>query len=185
MEAYSRELDCESDLCLIASDRDRHAFARLFKYFAPRLKAYLCKCGSDVETAEELMQEAMVTVWRKAHLYDVRKARANTWIFTIARNLRVDRIRKECRPSVDLNDPALVPAAPEDGETVVVRHQNRDRVRAALNALSAEQSRVIELSFYGDKSHAEIAQNLNLPLGTVKSRIRLAVGKIKQALEDA
>ena len=127
----------------------------------------------------------MVSVWRKAHLYDVRKARANTWIFTIARNLRVDRIRKESRPSVDPNDPSLVLSEPEDGETVVTRQQNRDRVRTALSGLSAEQAQVIELSFYSEKSHAEIAQDLNLPLGTVKSRIRLAVAKIKQSLEDA
>ncbi len=185
MNAHAMELDLEGDLCLVARDRDRQAFARLFSYFAPRLKAYLCKCGSDAETAEEVMQEAMVSVWRKAHLYDVRKARANTWIFTIARNLRVDRIRKDMRPTVDPNDPALVQPEPEDGETAVTRIQNRDRVRQALGSLSREQAKVIELSFFGDKSHADIADQLDLPLGTVKSRIRLALGKLKNALEDA
>ncbi len=181
----SASTDLEGDLCRVAKDRDREAFGRLFRHFAPRLKAYLCKCGSNAETAEEVMQEAMVSVWRKAHLYDISKARANTWVFTIARNLRVDRIRKESRPSVDPNDPALAIDEPEDGETIVARRQNRDRVRSALSGLSAEQAKVIELSFYSEKSHAEIAEDLNLPLGTVKSRIRLAVAKIKHSLEDA
>ncbi|WP_115938480.1 sigma-70 family RNA polymerase sigma factor [Aestuariispira insulae] len=177
--------DFAADMQSVAQSQDRDAFARLFQHFAPRIKAFLLKQGASLAQAEELMQETMVTIWQKAHQFDPAKARASTWIFTIARNRRIDRLRKQARADVDLTDPALVPDPLEDGEAVVARSEDRERISAAMRDLSHEQLQVIKLCYYSDMSHSEIANQLDIPIGTVKSRIRLAIARIKAALEDA
>lgn len=167
----------------IAERADRQAFATLFSHFAPRLKSYMLRLGAAPEQAEELAQEAMLTVWRKAALFDPAKAGASTWIFAIARNLRIDAIRREKRPKIEVEDPT--DQAPEPPADAVLAAAERDvRLRQAMTILPAEQAQVVRLSFFDDKPHSEIAAELNLPLGTVKSRLRLALARLRGAVED-
>lgn len=168
----------------IAERADRAAFAELFTHFAPRLKAYLLRLGADQATAEEVAQEAMLTVWRKAASFDRRQAGAATWIFTIARNRRIDRLRRERRPEIDGNDPALVPAAPAEADFAVWGAQVETRLRAAIESLPPEQSDLIRRAYFEDLSHREIAEISGLPLGTVKSRIRLALQRLRERTDD-
>lgn len=175
--------DWGETLCAVA-DQDRAAFAQLFEYFAPRVKSYMLRLGSDDSQAEELAQETMVTVWRKASQYDPGRAAASTWIFTIARNRRIDAFRRTNRPELDPDDPALVPDPPPQGDAVVEQKQNAARVQAALATLPEEQRQVLHMSFFDEKTHSEIAEQLDLPLGTVKSRIRLAFGRVKASIGD-
>ncbi len=169
----------------IAAHQDRTAFAALFSYYAPRVKAYLVRLGCPDGQAEELAQETMLAVWRKAGRFDPAKAAPGTWIFTIARNLRIDQVRRERRPELDPDDPALVPASTPEADLVLQAKEHHALVHNALQALPPDQARVIALSFFEDKPHGEIAGELGLPLGTVKSRIRLAFARLRAALEQA
>lgn len=171
-------------LVLIAQNRDKDAFSKLFAHYAPRIKSYLMRQGANPASAEELSQEAMVSVWRKADRFDPAKASAGTWIFTVARNLRIDALRKERRPNFDPEDPAFVPASEIAPDHAVEIGESQVRIKAAIAELPEEQAEVIRLSFYQDKPHGEIAEELNLPLGTVKSRLRLAMRRIRTALGE-
>jgi len=173
-----------SALVQAVANGDRDAFARLFAHYAPRLKSFLLRQGGDSAAAEDLAQEAMLTVWRKAALFDPAKSSAGTWIFTIARNLRIDAIRKAKRPEFDADDPAFVTEAEPAADQAMDTEQTGARVRAALAELPEEQAVVVRLSFFEDKPHAEIAAKLALPLGTVKSRLRLAMKRIRTYLGD-
>lgn len=166
----------------VAAHADRTAFAALFDHFAPRVKSYLLRLGASPAQAEDLAQEAMLTMWRKAALFDPAKASAATWVFTIARNLRIDAIRRERRPQFDPNDPAFVPDDEISPDTQMARDADDARLRDVLTQLSPDQAQVVQMSFYADKPHSQIAQELGLPLGTVKSRLRLAMGKIRTAI---
>ncbi|HTQ13574.1 MAG TPA: sigma-70 family RNA polymerase sigma factor [Rhizomicrobium sp.] len=168
----------------VAAHRDRGAFEALFGHFAPRIKAYLLKLGAGAALADDLAQEAMLTLWRKAPLFDPAKASAATWIFTIARNLRIDAIRRERRPDFDPGDPALVPQAEPAADTRLMREDDEAKLRVALRELSPEQAQVIRMSFFADKPHSQIAAELGLPLGTVKSRLRLAMAHIRVSMAD-
>ena len=168
----------------IAAHQDRTAFARLFSHFAPRLKAYLMRTGSDPGKAEELVQEAMLTVWRKAATFDRSQASAATWLFTIARNRRIDVIRRERRPEVDPTDPALVNPPPPSAEEAMGTEQRDLRLRAAIRELPVEQADLLQQAFYQGLSHSEIAEARGLPLGTVKSRLRLAVTRLRKAMAE-
>lgn len=168
----------------IAEVRDRQAFSILFAYYFPRVKAYLLRVGVSPGNSEELAQETMLRVWRKAESFDPEVASVSTWIFVIARNLRIDRLRGERsfeHPDVDPSEERDLPAT---GETIVISHERREKVREALGALSAEQARIVELFFFEDLPHSEIAKMVGVPLGTVKSRIRLAVQRLRAELED-
>lgn len=171
-------------LLSVGSTRDKAAFAELFRHFAPRLKGYLLRLGGDAAAAEEAMQEAMVLVWRKAEQFDPAKANASTWIFTIARNVRIDTFRRERRPEFDPDDPALVPDPEEQPDASLARGQSAVMVREALTKLSEAERAVLHLSFFEDLSHSVIASKLGVPLGTVKSRLRLAFGKLRDELSD-
>lgn len=179
----SREQDW-SDAVIRVAAGDRAAFAALFGHFAPRLKAYLMRLGMTAQAAEDLAQEAMLTLWRKAALFDPAKASAATWLFTIARNLRIDAIRRERRPDFDPADPGLLPPEPPGADDGVEMAQSEAVVRAALTNLSPAQARIVELSFFADKPHSQIAAELRIPLGTVKSRLRLALARLRLALGD-
>lgn len=168
----------------VAASRDRRAFGRVFDHFAPRVKAYMRRLGADDGRAEDLAQEVMLTVWRRAALYDQRQAAVSTWIFTIARNKRIDQLRREQRPEVDPNDPALVRDESPQAEQLVSWTQSVRRLRAAVDALPTEQAQVLRKNFFEDKAHSLIAEELDLPLGTVKSRVRLALTKLRQAMQD-
>jgi RNA polymerase sigma-70 factor (ECF subfamily) len=172
-------------LVSVGTCADRAAFVALFDHFAPRVKSYLLRLGASPALAEDLAQEAMLTLWRKAALFDPSKASASTWVFTIARNLRIDAIRRERRPEFDPNDPALVPDEEVPVDTQMARDDDDARIRAALTQLSPDQAQVVQMSFFADKPHSRIAQELGLPLGTVKSRLRLAMVKIRTVMGSA
>jgi RNA polymerase sigma-70 factor (ECF subfamily) len=168
----------------IAARQDRAAFARLFRHYAPRIKAFLMRGGSDAEVAQEVAQEALILVWRKAASFDRRRASAATWIYAIARNKRIDLARRSARPVLSADDWLSVFAVEEeDADKSVLTGQTYSRVKELLEGLSAEQLLVIRKAFFEDKSHSVIAQDLGLPLGTVKSRIRLALGRLREKLE--
>lgn len=166
----------------IGRERDRDAFAELFGHFAPRIKAYLMRQGAEEGVAEELAQEAMIMVWRRAESFDPEKAAAATWIFTIARNKRIDALRRENRPDYDPADPALMPAAPMTAERAVDLTLQAERLRQAIAALPEEQAELVRMAYFEDKAHGRIADETGLPLGTVKSRLRLAMGRLRKAL---
>ena len=167
----------------VAVGRDRVAFAQLFGYFAPRIKAYVRYLGVDDDKAEDLVQEVMLTVWRRARLYDASKASVSTWIFTISRNKRIDEFRRERRPQIDLEDPMLVREA-EPTIDAWLQADAEQRLRRAVETLPEEQALVLRKNFFEDKPHGVIADELSLPLGTVKSRARLALAKLRAALRD-
>ncbi len=174
-----------SDLVVaVGRRRDRVAFAGLFSHFAPRLKAYLMRGGCDAVTAEEVVQEVMVNLWRRAETFDPAQASASTWVFTIARNKRIDMIRRERRPEFDPEDPALVPDAEPAVDHVVESVQDSKQLHAALTGLPAEQREILRLAYFDDLPHSEIAQRCDMPLGTVKSRVRLALARLRKSLKD-
>lgn len=172
-------------LTLIARDRSEQAFVQLFEQYAGRLKAYMLRQGADAATAEELAQETLLIVWRKAGLYSAEKGSLSTWIFTIARNLRIDRLRRETawQELPDNIADTLVSDDPAPDQSASDR-QREGRVQKVLGDLSAEQRQVVELAYIEGLSHSDIAERLSLPLGTVKSRMRLAYQKVRTALED-
>jgi RNA polymerase sigma-70 factor (ECF subfamily) len=165
----------------IARDRDRDSFAALFLYFAPRVKSYLLRLGAPVSLADELAQETLLMVWRKADRFDPARAGAATWIFTIARNLRIDQLRRGILPPGDYYLEDVPVASPSDDYLACERDE---KVGEALGELPPDQAEVIRLSFFEEKPHPEIASQLGIPLGTVKSRVRLAMNRLRAALED-
>src|SRR5262245_53389015 len=172
-------------LSQIATQPSDFAFRQLFEEFGPRVKDYMRRRGADAATAEELAQETLLTVWRKAALYSSAKGSPTTWIFTIARNLRLNRLRREVAwqelSSAHAEAIASEEVAPDDR---VAERQRQRRVQAVLTELPADQRAVITLAFIDGWSQNEIAGHLSLPLGTVKSRMRLAYQKVRDALED-
>lgn len=170
----------------IAAQGDRDAFRLLFEHFAPRVKGLMLKAGASGEEAEEIAQDTLLAVWRKAAQFDPASAGAPAWIFTIARNLRIDAVRRSARAGVVVLDAELeyVADPAESQETQISRRDETARIAAAVALLSAEQSAAIRMSFVEDRPHSEIAEKLRIPLGTVKSRIRLAVNRLKDLLEE-
>lgn len=172
-------------LLRVAADADRDAFNALFLFFAPRIKSYLMKIGAAADLADDLAQEAMLRVWRKAKLFDPAKASASTWIYRIARNVRIDAARRASKPDLDPNEPALVPDAEPQPDLAIDRATRDEKIKAAFAALPPAQYDVVKLHFIYDLTHSEIAERLSLPLGTVKSRLRLAFEKIRKDLGDS
>ncbi len=168
----------------IAERGDRDAFARLFELFAPRVKAYVMRLGLDSGSAEELAQDVMLTVWRKAQTFDRSQAAVSTWIFTIARNRRIDLIRRNRRPELDPEDPALLPEPEMPADERMTIAEREAKLRIAMQDLPPEQIALLQQAFYSDKSHSEIAAESGLPLGTVKSRLRLAFARLRRVLEE-
>lgn len=169
----------------VAEAGDRAAFAALYEHFAPRLKAYLLRLRVPEDVAEELAQESLIVAWHRAASFDPAQASVSTWLFTILRNKRIDRLRREKRPELDPNDPALVPDPEPAADTLMMAMQDEAQLRAVLQTLPAEQLHLLQLAFFSDLSHRDIADRENLPLGTVKSRIRLALARLKQLLETS
>ena len=177
------EASAEELMVAVADRRDRKAFVHLFELFGPRIKGYLIRQGADPASAEDLVQDVMLTVWRRAAQFDPSKAAASTWLFTIARNRRIDTLRRARRPEIDPEDPALVREPDDPADSVVEAAQRRASLQAAVAELPDEQAKLLRLAYFEDKSHSVIAAELSLPLGTVKSRLRLAMGKLRTALE--
>lgn len=165
----------------IRTDKDQQAFIELFNHFAPRVKAFLMKSGADASLAEECTQEVMATLWHKAHLFDPARASVATWIFTIARNRKIDVLRKQKRPEPE--DLPWGPEAEPDQEDILSLQQESEQLRAAMAALPEAQKELIEKAYFGDFTQSEIAAQTGLPLGTIKSRIRLALDRLRHAMQ--
>ena len=168
----------------IAAHQDRDAFASLFNHFGPRLKAYLMRLGADDIDAEETAQDVMVTVWRKAALFDKSKSSAATWIFRVARNRRIDMLRRKRTVDVDSDTVVIEDETLPNPDETLDEEKRQARIRAALSKLPEQQLQLVELAFYTELSHSQIAEETGLPLGTVKSRIRLAFGRLRRILDE-
>jgi RNA polymerase sigma-70 factor (ECF subfamily) len=179
--AWGRQIEA------IATKRDRASFNALFQHFAPRVKTFMLRSGASEAMAEEIAQETMLTVWRKADLFVSGSHGAAAWIFTIARNLRIDVVRREQRGSASdrVNDNDNTRVVELTPEAQFAAAQSEENVREAMAQLSDEQMHVIELFFFEEKTHSEIAEHLKIPLGTVKSRLRLAIARLRALLEQA
>lgn len=172
-----------SALLLQVRDRqDRMAFAALFRQFAPRVKGFLMRSGADAAQAEEWAQDVMATLWQKAHMFDPTRASVSTWVFTIARNRRIDALRRARRPEPE-DLPWGPDAEPDQADVFLVREEMK-HLGSALAQLPDKQRSLIERAYYGDLSHAELAAETGLPLGTIKSRIRLALDKLRYHLQE-
>ena len=186
-------------LCRVADHRDRDSFITLFDFFAPRVKSFLMRGGFPEDSAEELAQETMLAVWHKAAQFDPAKAAASTWIFTIARNKRIDLLRKKTPMVVDVHrgsgqnnqnndtdaDPIAQLGVEEDNAVyLITAAQEAGLIADALQTLPDEQALLIREAFFGDKTHQALAEDLKIPLGTVKSRIRLGLERLRKELED-
>ena len=170
----------EELMLMVSTSQDRSAFKQLFNHFAPRIKSFLMKAGADPTMAEECSQEAMATVWNKAKLFDPARASASTWIFTIARNKRIDAIRKIRRPEPD---ELTWPDGMEDAQEDALELKQQSEILAdAIQNLPEKQRQLVEKAFFKELSHSEIALETGLPLGTIKSRIRLALERLRHAM---
>jgi RNA polymerase sigma factor (sigma-70 family) len=167
----------------VAETRDRKAFEALFDHFAPRLNGYLQRLGLERGEAEDMAQEVMAVLWHKAELFDPAKSSLSTWLYRIARNRRIDAARRERSRVLDPQEPMLLPSEPEPVDDEIDSRQRDERVRVALAALPEEQLELVRMAFFLGLSHSQIAERADLPLGTVKSRIRLAFQRMRRILE--
>lgn len=173
--------DWTAQIYAIRDKQDQAAFAELFAHFAPRVKGFLMKSGADASLAEECTQEVMATLWRKAHMFDPARASAATWIYTIARNRKIDALRKQRRPEPE-DLPWGPEAEPEQADAIGLK-QETEQLAVAIKELPEKQRSLIEQAYFGDLSHSEIAEITGLPLGTIKSRIRLALERLRHAMK--
>jgi RNA polymerase sigma-70 factor (ECF subfamily) len=179
----SRQDDFAALLYRVASERDRAAFAEIFDHFAPRVKSFMMRKGASAELAEDLVQETMIAVWSKAALYVPERGAASTWVFTIARNLRIDRLRRESAAHFSDLEDFDAPSDDVPGDEAMNRSQEDSHVAKALAQIPPEQRELLILSYVDDVPQSMIAERLNLPLGTVKSRMRLAYRRMRKLLE--
>ena len=180
-ELSPKRMEWVTQIYAVRDDKDRAAFAELFGYFAPRVKSFLMKSGASPDLAEECTQEVMATLWNKAHMFDPTKASVSTWIFTIARNRKIDLLRKQRRPEPE--DLTWGPEAEPDQADILGLQQETEQLGQALATLPPEQRKLIERAYFGELSHSEIAAETGLPLGTIKSRIRLALDRLRHAMK--
>ncbi|MFD1160056.1 sigma-70 family RNA polymerase sigma factor [Roseovarius aestuarii] len=165
----------------VRDQRDRAAFAALFDYFAPRLKGFVMRSGTSAQQAEEIVQDVMLTIWRKAEMFDPHRAQVSSWIYQIARNRQIDVVRKENRPVPEelAEDPGAEPDAPQ----ILAIEQEAGKLKNALSRLNREQLEMIEKAYLGEMTHQEISTQTGLPMGTVKSRIRLGLERLRHELK--
>ena len=164
-------------LCVerVAVERCRDSFMQLFDYYAPRIGTYLRQQGASQQAAEELSQEAMLSLWRKAHLYDRSKASVSTWLFRIARNVMIDQLRRERGIAYEEEDSAAELIADDDAPAA----SDAAALRRRVTELPAVQAELIYKSYFEGKSHGEIAAETGQPLGSVKSRLRAALKRLR------
>ncbi len=174
----------DAQLLMAIAGRDKAAFAALFERYAGKLKAFMMRSGAAAADADEIAQDVMVAIWRRAATFDPTRAGASTWIFAIARNRRIDMIRRSRRPAPDPEDPLWQPDPEPDGLDILTQSERERRVRDGLASLAPEQRAVLVAAFYDGLSHGEIAVAQSLPLGTVKSRMRLAFRRLRGVLGD-
>lgn len=183
IDPTERQLELKQLLSAVATARDVAAFETLYMHFLPRLRSHMRKLTKDVVAADELSQEVMLSVWRKADQFDPQKGQVSTWIFTIARNLYIDALRRRV-PQFDENDPAFVPDAERPADELMITAENTAALTDALGKLKGEYLAVLRMSYFEEMPHAAISSALGIPLGTVKSRIRLACEKLRWALQE-
>lgn len=181
--SVTAETDFAALVAAVARERDREAFTRLFDHFAPRLKAYLLRLGSEGGHAEEITQEVMITLWHKAAMFDPERSSVGTWLYRIARNRRIDGLRRDRLDLVDPQESLFDIAEDPETDRMLDQQQREEVLRRALGSLPAEQLVLVRLAFFDSLSHSEIAEKTGLPLGTVKSRIRLAFTRLRRVLE--
>ncbi len=174
----------DAELLALIAEQDRQAFAALFERYAGRVKAFLMSGGAAAEDADEVAQEVMVTVWRKSAMFDPAKAAASTWIFAIARNRRIDMFRRKSRPAPDPEDPLFQPDPEPGGLEELSARELQEQMRIGIAQLSEEQQVILRAAFYDGLTHGEIAVKFTLPLGTVKSRIRLSFKHLRGILGE-
>lgn len=178
-EGYS---DQTGWMLAVRDSRDKASFERLFDFYAPRLKGFIMRSGTGNAQAEEIVQDVMLTVWRKAHLFDPERAQVSSWIYQVARNRQIDILRRESRPiPEDLKPPE---STDEDASQILALDQEAKKLRQALARLKPGQREMVEKAYLGDLTHAEIKAETGLPLGTIKSRIRLGLEKLRHELKD-
>lgn len=179
--AATDETDWAGLMVAVRDRQDKAAFAALFRHFAPRVKAFLMKSGTEAALAEDCAQDVLATVWQKAHLFDPSRASVATWVFTIARNRRIDLARRDRRPEPEALDWGGDGEEPDQAD-IYEAAQETARLKAALDTLPEAQRTLVARAFYGDLSHSELAQETGLPLGTIKSRIRLALERLRSKM---
>ena len=183
-KAISEARYWSEQMAAVAQERDRESFMRIYDHYAPRLQRYLLGLGVAPEQAEELVQEAMIRLWRKAHQFRPGRASLTTWLFRIARNLYIDSVRREpnWRPVEDALDGLRADPPPRARGTEAESYAEQANLKRAIHALPARQARLVRMSYIEAKSHREIAEELDMPLGTVKSSLRSAFGKLRASL---
>jgi RNA polymerase sigma factor (sigma-70 family) len=177
--------DLDDLLSAVGAERDGEAFTLLFDHFRPRVHAQMLRLGLAPFTAADVTQDVMETIWRKAHLFDRRKSAAATWVFHIARNRRIDVRRRSREFSYAAEHFFTIPDPTPRSDDRIDTAQREASVRAALDDLPQEQFTLVKLAFFDGLSHATIAERTQLPLGTVKSRLRLAFARLRRYLHDA
>lgn len=165
----------------VRDDRDKEAFAALFDHFAPKLKGFIIRSGTSSAQAEEIVQDVMLTVWRKAGMFDPHRAQVSAWVYQIARNRQIDILRKENRPVPEalIEDQGTEP----DAGQILALEQEAGQLKSALARLNDEQRDMITKAYMGDLTHQEISTLTGLPLGTIKSRIRLGLERLRHELK--
>ncbi|TKZ20820.1 sigma-70 family RNA polymerase sigma factor [Shimia litoralis] len=161
--------------------QDRKAFAKLVDYFAPRLKGFIMRSGTSTAHAEEIVQDVLLTAWRKASLFDPHRAQVSAWIYQIARNRQIDVVRKESRPVPEI----LIEVSPTepDAPQILAMDQETEQLKHALARLNENQREIIEKAYLGELTHQEISSQIGQPLGTIKSRIRLGLERLRHELK--
>ena len=166
----------------VRDNKDKAAFSSLFDFFAPKLKGFVMRSGTPAHQAEEVVQDVLLTVWRKAHLFDPERAQVSAWIYQIARNRQIDYLRKESRPVPD--ELSQEGVSEPDASQVIALEQEAEKLRTALKRLKPEQREVIEKAYLGELTHQSISEETGLPLGTIKSRIRLGLERLRHELKE-
>ena len=165
----------------IQKDRDEMAFSEIFDFFAPKVNAYFIQNGIRYESSEELTQEVLSTVWVKSNLYDSNKSALSTWIFTIARNKKIDFFRKNSK--INFKEEDIREFLYQDREVnLIEENEAKKQIERINNELDEQQKIMIKMNFFENKSHKKIADELEIPLGTVKSRIRHILTKMQEFL---
>ena len=175
-----------TQMLAVRDARDRAAFAALFDHFAPRLKGFIMRSGTGSGQAEEIVQDVMLTVWRKADQFDPQKAQVAAWVYQIAKNRQIDVLRKENRPlpeelKSDAQDSARTDT---DAGQILAVEQEALQLKEAISKLKPDQREMIEKAYLGELTHQEIKAQTGLPLGTIKSRIRLGLERLRHDLKD-
>ena len=171
-------------LAKVAESQDISSFKKIFDYFSPRLKSFLMRSGADEAIAEEIIQETMTIIWTKADYYDPKVASPSTWIYTIARNKKIDILRKSRKAILEDIDTAILPPVESKADENIEHDQKFEMIAQYLDDLPEDQLNLLKMNFFEEKSHGEISEITKIPLGTVKSRIRLALEKIRGKLEQ-